>query len=1341
PSNNRGSRLGTSSVCRLNGRGFQFPISSWRSLLPGNPNFQALTDVSHFHVVWGVRGRHLLSSSLDVYKEGVATADDASDVGGSRVEPSRWYPSPAPRSSFTLVPLACTKVFLHVGSPRLHQGLPSTLSHDTVARRTSALCVVHVLPLCRHRGKRLPAKKADIITNLSHWELAQLNTGQFLLPFGSQILENESDITALDTGSSSSNVTLDDSMNCQCDTLNPFAKANCGGDSCTGIPRYLNQDIERMSISQGRIVALTRESFSMYPNLKVLDIPNNGIRIIEPGAFLGLTKLENLTLNFNKLTELREGTFQGLENLQVLKIIKNPFSNMSRVTPGLSPIDLPKLRRVHLGGGSYGEVTKEAFRPMDGSPLQDLQLQLGQITYLDTQLFQYLPNLRRLQLRQNIVKNLPEVLKALPDTVQTLDIGGIGLNPENVDLYFNALAGTRVKTLLAKRNNLPVISRTTFPYLPYIEMMNLSEASSVRTAEKTGSTSSSSQAAPKPWQRNANQGRPHSVTNALLTDQDRKCPKCHQDHRLFACPSFAKLETQLKWDFIKSQKRCFNCFSTQHSISACPSKYTCRHCYKRHHSLLCRNQPTATLNATANAFVPKAQAPPRKGFSQQDRSGISAPSTSGLHVQAENNGNSSVPVPRTTESFLSEPQNETKAFLQIVQLKITNPSNGKQAKVYALFDSGASQSWVKQDLAADLGLQVQQETQFKVQSFGAQSHMINSYQSLDGSSGNLPCTAYTTKSITGPLEQCKITKLPNHLKGLDLTSTPAYQGITVYPSILIGAQNYWDFLTESRYEVTLPFKSNARPGSNYENALQRSIAQEQKLSEEKKAQYDQYFKTTEKEGIIVKLKEDNSSQGYFLPSYILQICLLHKFNSLDDGRLRELLKKTNYVDDFPASFVTQEEKEEFRRESSKALESISMTLNEEAKSDKVLGITWKRDTDRFLLDLSSIPSPRKFTKRELLRSFASVYDPLGILSPFVMRLKILFQYTWTQPIKWDDPVPNVHEYTWTQPIKWDDPVPNEVKETWETWLKEAKTLALHLPRWVGLTNEDWILVCFTDANLTSMGIAVYCVQEGKQSHLLTGKSRLCPLKPNTLTVPRAELVALLLGVRLIDRLSNEMKPPSQIHLYTDSETCIKWINSPPSRTETFLFNRVTEIHQKGAKHNVQIKYVRTHLNPALDGWFPWRRVVDYLSGYTDVPGLKERDGQSLTGRWGSRQGVVACLITDAQSNAPFETEKFSSLAKVISTTAWLLRFSHFIRDRRQVKTGPLTPREKQKALQFWIRLEQQKHYPEEFARLKAGDSVAYSSTIVKLRPNKSKRPCSSGSDLNSRSITQKNSPD
>ena len=42
------------------------------------------------------------------------------------------------------------------------------------------------------------------------------------------------------------------------------------------------------------------------------------------------------------------------------------------------------------------------------------------------------------------------------------------------------------------------------------------------------------------------------------------------------------------------------------------------------------------------------------------------------------------------------------------------------------------------------------------------------------------------------------------------------------------------------------------------------------------------------------------------------------------------------------------------------------------------------------------------TKRELLKRIASVFDPVGILSPAVVPLKILFQKMCKKGSSWDD---------------------------------------------------------------------------------------------------------------------------------------------------------------------------------------------------------------------------------------------------------------------------------------------------------------------------------------------------
>ena len=61
---------------------------------------------------------------------------------------------------------------------------------------------------------------------------------------------------------------------------------------------------------------------------------------------------------------------------------------------------------------------------------------------------------------------------------------------------------------------------------------------------------------------------------------------------------------------------------------------------------------------------------------------------------------------------------------------------------------------------------------------------------------------------------------------------------------------------------------------------------------------------------------------------------------------------------------------------------------------KPLGILWDHNSDELLVDLSellSYASSLPETKQTVLKVSARIFDPLGLVSPFVIRLKLLFR--------------------------------------------------------------------------------------------------------------------------------------------------------------------------------------------------------------------------------------------------------------------------------------------------------------------------------------------------------------
>ena len=76
---------------------------------------------------------------------------------------------------------------------------------------------------------------------------------------------------------------------------------------------------------------------------------------------------------------------------------------------------------------------------------------------------------------------------------------------------------------------------------------------------------------------------------------------------------------------------------------------------------------------------------------------------------------------------------------------------------------------------------------------------------------------------------------------------------------------------------------------------------------------------------------------------------------------------------------------------------------------KVLGSTWNRKSDKLKFDFSVITrnfGNASLTKRVLLSATARFFDPLGLVSPIILPLKLMFQKACCQEIGWDDPLPN-----------------------------------------------------------------------------------------------------------------------------------------------------------------------------------------------------------------------------------------------------------------------------------------------------------------------------------------------
>ena len=83
------------------------------------------------------------------------------------------------------------------------------------------------------------------------------------------------------------------------------------------------------------------------------------------------------------------------------------------------------------------------------------------------------------------------------------------------------------------------------------------------------------------------------------------------------------------------------------------------------------------------------------------------------------------------------------------------------------------------------------------------------------------------------------------------------------------------------------------------------------------------------------------------------------------------------------------------------------------KEHKVLGSNWNLAEDTFVLKLSKVVDFARDlepTKQNVLRIAAKLFDPLGLISPVMVVLRMLLQMLCLNKSQWDDTIPQDQQF-------------------------------------------------------------------------------------------------------------------------------------------------------------------------------------------------------------------------------------------------------------------------------------------------------------------------------------------
>ena len=183
----------------------------------------------------------------------------------------------------------------------------------------------------------------------------------------------------------------------------------------------------------------------------------------------------------------------------------------------------------------------------------------------------------------------------------------------------------------------------------------------------------------------------------------------------------------------------------------------------------------------------------------------------------------------------------------------------------------------------------------------------------------------------------------------------------------------------------------------------------------------------------------------------------------------------------------------------------------------------------------------------MLKFLASIYDPVGIISPATLLAKDMYR--------------DVCDLK----LSWDQRLLEDLMKRWTKWIKGLPHQQIEVPRSIPMYNEKMRSVPFMllQTPVQRECAAVYAVVDqlkGKSQGLLTSKSRLA--KKN-LTIPLLELIATHMATNLLSNAKIALRkyPFPNCYGWSDSTTVLFWLQEN-NVYKQFVSKRVQKIKQQ-----------------------------------------------------------------------------------------------------------------------------------------------------------------------------------
>ncbi|KAL3276818.1 hypothetical protein HHI36_012179 [Cryptolaemus montrouzieri] len=268
---------------------------------------------------------------------------------------------------------------------------------------------------------------------------------------------------------------LDVSPNAFTDELRNLERLDLGENNMWSLPPGVLcplYNLQVLNLTRNRLREVSDFRFSQNPsdrcntNLRLLDLSRNKIDKLQGGQFAGLARLQKLYLQGNSLTNIAEGSLEGLTALNILKVSDNKLVSLP---PELFS-DTRDIRELYLQNNTINVLAPGLLNEL--SQLLVLDLSHNELTtdWINAATFTGLVRLVVLDISYNKIAKLEQSLFRDLYSLQILRLNDnqIEIIPENT---FSALYN--LHTLIISNNKIARIDGDTFNGLYVLSLLSL----------------------------------------------------------------------------------------------------------------------------------------------------------------------------------------------------------------------------------------------------------------------------------------------------------------------------------------------------------------------------------------------------------------------------------------------------------------------------------------------------------------------------------------------------------------------------------------------------------------------------------------------------------------------------------------------------------------------------------------------------------------------------------------------------------------------------------------------------------------------------------------------------